>query len=91
MKKVLENTCNELGDKLLDEMALPPLSSKLQLALKACHAVGPTITGEICFAWIGQKFRAKGVTYRDLAALAPSVTWKEVARGDTASTTGLFR
>jgi hypothetical protein len=51
-------------------MALPPLSSKLQLALKACHAVGPTITEEICFAWIGKKFKAKGVTYRDLAALA---------------------
>jgi hypothetical protein len=51
-------------------MPPPPLSSKPQLALKACHAVGPTITEEICFRWIGEKFKVKGVTYRDLAALA---------------------
>jgi DNA-binding IclR family transcriptional regulator len=28
------------------------------------------LTGEICFLSIGQKFKAKSVTYRDLAALA---------------------
>jgi hypothetical protein len=51
-------------------MRKPPLSEKLQLALDACRAVGWTITGEICFRWIGDKFKAKGVTYHDLAALA---------------------
>jgi hypothetical protein len=51
-------------------MELPPLPPNLRLALKACNAVGPTLTGEICFAWIGEKFKEKGVTYRDLAALA---------------------
>src|SRR5262245_52516751 len=51
-------------------MGLPPLPPKLRLALKACHAVGWTIAGEICFRSIGQKFKTKGVTYRDLAALA---------------------
>ena len=40
------------------------------MALKACHAVGPTLTEEICVDWIGEKFKAKGVTYRDLAVLA---------------------
>jgi hypothetical protein len=53
-----------------DKTVLAPLSSKLQLALKACHVVGPTLTGEICFGWIPEKFKAKGVTYRDLAKLA---------------------
>jgi hypothetical protein len=52
------------------EMELPPLPPKLQLALKACNAAEPQLTGEICFSGIGKKFKAKGVTYRDLAALA---------------------
>jgi hypothetical protein len=47
-----------------------PLPPKLQLALDACRAVGWTITGEICFRWIGKDFKAKGVTHRDLAMLA---------------------
>ena len=51
-------------------MKRPPLPAKLQLALDACRAVGWTITGEVCFKWIGDEFKAKGVTYRDLAALA---------------------
>ena len=51
-------------------MKKPPLSAKLQLALDACRAVGWTITGEVCFKWIGDEFKTKGVTYRDLAALA---------------------
>ena len=29
-----------------------------------------TITGEICFHWISDEFKAKGITYRDLAVLA---------------------
>jgi hypothetical protein len=48
----------------------PLLSPKLKLALDACKAVEPTITGEICFHWIGAEFKAKGVTYHDLAKLA---------------------
>jgi hypothetical protein len=51
-------------------MPKPSLSPKLRLALNACHAVGWTITGEICFGWISEKFRKKGVSYRDLATLA---------------------
>jgi hypothetical protein len=46
------------------------LTPRLRLALEACQAVGWTITGEVCFRWIGEKFKAQGVTYRDLAALA---------------------
>jgi hypothetical protein len=46
------------------------LTPKLRLALDACRAVGPTITGEICFRWICPEFKAKGVTYHDLAKLA---------------------
>ena len=53
-----------------DNTVLAPLSPKLELALDACHAVGPTLIGEICFDRIGKKFKAKGVTYRDLAKLA---------------------
>jgi hypothetical protein len=51
-------------------METQPLPPRLQLALDACRAVGWTITGDICFAWIGKEFKAKGVTYRDLAMLA---------------------
>jgi hypothetical protein len=46
------------------------LTSKLQLALDVCRAVGPTLTGEICFRWISPEFKAKGVNYHDLAQLA---------------------
>jgi hypothetical protein len=51
-------------------MGKTALTPKLQLALDACRAVGPTITGEICFRWIGPEFKAKGVTHHDLAKLA---------------------
>jgi hypothetical protein len=59
-----------LGDGYNLGMEKPPLPPRLQMALDACHAVGPSLTGEICFRWIGEAFRAKGVTYRDLAMLA---------------------
>jgi hypothetical protein len=52
------------------EMRRPALTPKLQLALEACRAAGRTITGEICFRWISPQFKAKGVTYHDLAKLA---------------------
>jgi hypothetical protein len=51
-------------------MGRSALSPKLQLALEACRAVGPSITGELCFRWIGPEFKVKGVTYHDLAKLA---------------------
>jgi hypothetical protein len=51
-------------------MRKPPLTAKLRIALEACKAVGPTVTGEICFRWIGAEFKSKGVTYHDLAKLA---------------------
>jgi hypothetical protein len=51
-------------------MGRPTLTPKLQMALDACRAVGPTITGEICFRNISPEFKAKGVTYHDLAKLA---------------------
>jgi hypothetical protein len=51
-------------------MVRDKLTPKLRLALDACRAVGPTITGEICFRWIGPEFKAKCVTYHDLATLA---------------------
>ena len=47
-----------------------PLPASLQLALDACRAVRASITGEVRYRWIGADFKAKGVTYRDLAALA---------------------
>jgi hypothetical protein len=46
------------------------LSPKLQLALNACRAAGPMLTGEICLRSISPQFKAKGVTYHDLAKLA---------------------
>jgi hypothetical protein len=51
----------------MNELVLP---ARLQLALDACRAARETITGEVCYRWIGADFKAKGVTYRDLAALA---------------------
>jgi hypothetical protein len=47
-----------------------PLPAHLQLALDACHACVPLLTGEICFWSIGEEFKAKGVTYHHLAMLA---------------------
>jgi hypothetical protein len=46
------------------------LPARLQLALDACRAVRGSLTGEVCYRWIGADFKARGVTYRDLAALA---------------------
>jgi hypothetical protein len=51
-------------------MRKPPLPPRLQLALEACHAAEPLLTGEINFRCISDEFKAKGVTYHDLAALA---------------------
>jgi hypothetical protein len=53
-----------------DSPMFSQLAPRLRLALAACEAVGPTITGEICFRDIRPEFKAKGVTYRDLAKLA---------------------
>jgi hypothetical protein len=38
-------------------MRKPSLSAKLQLALDACRAIGPTATGGICLCWIGEDFK----------------------------------
>jgi hypothetical protein len=62
-------------------MPTPPLPPRLQLALDACRAVGPTLTGEICFSWIGEEFKAMGVTYRDLAMLARRGYLRQTGRG----------
>ena len=51
----------------MTDSGLPP---RLRLALEACRAATGTITGEVCFRSIGADFKARGVTYRDLAALA---------------------
>jgi hypothetical protein len=37
---------------------------------RSLKAAAPGLTGEICFRGIGPKFKARGVTYRDLAKLA---------------------
>jgi hypothetical protein len=42
--------------------ARPPLTAKLKVALDASKAIGPTITGEICFRWVSPAFKAKGVS-----------------------------
>jgi hypothetical protein len=51
-------------------MQTTTLNAKLQLALDACRAATPLLTGEVCFRSIGVDFKKRGVTYRDLAALA---------------------
>jgi hypothetical protein len=62
-------------------MQKPPLSPRLQLALEVCHAAKPLLTGEITFRCIGDEFKAKGVTYHDLAARARRGYLQRSAKG----------
>jgi hypothetical protein len=49
------------------EMNLTP---KLHLALEACKSLMPTRSGEICFRWISDEYREKGVRQQHLWQLA---------------------
>jgi hypothetical protein len=48
----------------------PPLTSELRLALEACMAAMPLLTGEITFRYVDKRYKAQGVTYHQLAQLA---------------------
>jgi hypothetical protein len=46
------------------------LTPKLQLALDACKAAPSSADGEICFRWISDEYKDKGVTPQQLQQLA---------------------
>jgi hypothetical protein len=48
-------------------MTLPPL---LRYALEACKAVQATADGELCYRWISQEYKDRGVTQHHLRELA---------------------
>ncbi len=51
-------------------MTRPALTPELKLALAACKAAPPLLTGEITFRCIDDRYKVQGVTYHQLTQLA---------------------